>query len=90
MSQGCDHAVEYVYQYIDEELTWIHTARIRWHLKKCVACCGAFGFETRLKTVIRERGVDAPPPELMDRLRALIQEEGSGPPGPDQARPGIG
>ncbi len=76
MSNGCDHAVEYVYQYLDEELTVLRKARIRWHLRKCVGCGGAFAFETRLKMVIRERGREEPPPELMDRLRALIQEEG--------------
>jgi mycothiol system anti-sigma-R factor len=76
MSRGCEHAVEYVYQYLDEEMTWMRRARIRYHLKKCVACDGAFSFESRLKAVIRERGREAPPPELIDRLRALIQEDG--------------
>ena len=78
MSHGCEHAVEYVYQYLDEELTWMRRTRIRWHLRKCLACDGAFSFETRLKTVIRQRGREEPPPELMERLRALIREEGSG------------
>ena len=81
MSRGCEHAVEYVYQYLDGETTWVHRARIRYHLKKCVQCDGAFDFETRLKAVIRERGRDEPPAELIDRLRALIQEDGSGPTG---------
>lgn len=76
MSRGCEHAVEYVYQYLDEEMTWMRRSRIRWHLRKCVACDGAFAFETRLKTVIRERGREAPPSELIDRLRTLIQEDG--------------
>ena len=78
MSQGCEHAVEYVYQYLDAELTWTRRVRIRWHLRKCGACDGAYSFETRLKAVIRERGREEPPPELMNRLRALIREEGSG------------
>jgi len=82
MSQSCDHAVEYVYQYLDEELTMLRRARIRWHLRNCGQCEGAFSFETRLKTVIRERGREEPPPELLDRLRALIQEEGPGSDGP--------
>ena len=82
MSRGCDHAVEYVYQYLDEEMTFMRKARIRWHLRKCVACDGAFAFETRLKAVIRERGRDEPPPELMERLRALIEEDGSDSSGP--------
>ena len=75
MSTGCEHAVEYVYHYLDQELTWARRTRIRWHLRRCNDCCGAFDFEARLKTVIQERGRDEPPPELFDRLRALIQEE---------------
>jgi mycothiol system anti-sigma-R factor len=75
MNRGCEHAVEYVYHYIDHEITWARRARIRWHLKRCDACFGAFDFESKLKAVIRERGKDEPPPELFDRLRALIQEE---------------
>jgi hypothetical protein len=35
----------------------------------------AYEFETKLKSVIRERGRTEPPPELFDRLRAIIQEE---------------
>jgi mycothiol system anti-sigma-R factor len=75
MSRGCEHAVEYVYHYIDQEITWARRSRIRWHLRRCDACCGAFDFEAKLKAVIRERGKDQPPPELFERLRALIKEE---------------
>ena len=75
MSTGCDHAVEYIYHYLDQELTWSRTTRIRWHLRRCHVCCDAFDFESRLKSVIRERGRDEPPPELFDRIRTLIQEE---------------
>jgi len=75
MSQGCGHAVDYLYQYIDDELTWSRRVRIRWHLQRCPACVGAYGFESRLKTVIQRCGCDEPPPELYDRLRTLIREE---------------
>lgn len=75
MSSGCDHAVEYVYHYIDQEITWSRQARIRWHLRKCTSCCDAFDFELKLKSIIKERGRDEPPPELFDHLRALIQQE---------------
>ena len=75
MSNGCEHAIEYVYHYLDEELTWSRRVRIRWHLRRCHDCCGAFDFEARLKTVIRQRGRDEPRPELFEDLRALIREE---------------
>jgi len=78
MSRGCEHAVEYVYHYLDEELTWSRRVRIRWHLKRCEQCDGAFDFEDRLKSMIRKKGRDDPPPELFDRLRALIREDDRG------------
>jgi mycothiol system anti-sigma-R factor len=78
MSHGCDNAVEHLYQYIDEELTWARRVRVRWHLRRCGTCDDAFGFESRLKSVIRQRSGDDPPPELMDRLHSLIREEMKG------------
>ena len=72
---GCDYAIEYVYQYLDEEASFFTTSRIRLHLRRCAPCMDAFEFEARLKDVIRERGKSDPPPELFDTLRALIQEE---------------
>ncbi len=79
MTSACDHAIAYVYQYLDEEeLTISRRARIKWHLRNCGDCGGAFSFENRLKAMIREKGHDDPPPELFDRLRTLIREEGQG------------
>lgn len=78
MKAECDHAVDYMYQFIDEELTWPRRLRIRWHLRQCGHCVDAFEFEDRLKARIREIGRDEPPQELFDRLRALIQQEASG------------
>ena len=75
MSSGCDHAVEYVYQYIDDELTFTRKARISVHLRRCPPCYDAFKFEDALKHRIAEGGKSDPPPELFDQLRALIQQE---------------
>jgi mycothiol system anti-sigma-R factor len=80
MTKACEHAIAYVYQYLDEELTMARKSRIKWHLRKCDQCCGAFDFETRLKMMIREKGRDEPPPELFEHLRALIHEEDTGTP----------
>jgi len=75
MSSGCDHAIEYIYQYLDDEISVTHSSRIKLHLRRCSACMNAYEFETKLKGVIRDRGRTEPPPELFDALRALIQEE---------------
>ncbi len=75
MTSGCNDAVEYVYQYIDDELTVTRKARIKWHLKHCGNCTDAFAFEVQLKEKIASAGKTEPPAELFDTLRALIQQE---------------
>ena len=80
-TRACEHALEYVYQYLDGELTASRRARIRWHLRKCDQCSPAFDFEANLKRMIRKYSHDDPPPELFDRLRTLIREEDPGAPG---------
>ncbi len=72
---GCDNAVDYVYQYLDDELTVTRKARIKWHLRRCGHCMSAYEFETSLKSKISESGKTEPPPELFDTLRALIEQE---------------
>ena len=72
---GCENAIEYVYQYIDEELTVTRSARIKWHLKRCGHCMDAFTFETLLKDRIAAGGKTEPPAELFDTLRALLEQE---------------
>jgi mycothiol system anti-sigma-R factor len=79
MKAECDNAVDYLYQYIDQELTWSRRLRIRWHLKRCGDCMDAYDFEVQLKARIRECGRDdEPPQELFDRIRALIEQEAAG------------
>jgi mycothiol system anti-sigma-R factor len=75
---ACDHAIEYIYQYLDEEISFFRKSRVSVHLSRCAECTGAYDFERRLKDVIKERGRSEPPPELFDTLRALIQQEREG------------
>ena len=53
MSSGCDHAIEYIYQYLDDEISTYHATRIKVHLRTCSSCMDAYQFETKLKSVIR-------------------------------------
>ncbi len=76
MSSGCDHAIEYIYQYVDDEISWAHSTRIKLHLRRCSSCMNAYEFETKLKSVIRERGAAEPPPELFDTIRTMLKDEG--------------
>jgi anti-sigma factor RsiW len=72
---GCHNAIEYMYQYIDEELTPARRARIKLHLRRCDVCPDAFYFEEQLKAKIHDAGKAQPPPELFENLRTLIEEE---------------
>jgi mycothiol system anti-sigma-R factor len=75
MKSGCDHAVEYIYHYLDGEISWTREQRIRWHLRRCRDCGGAYDFETGLKTAIARAARADVPPELFDRLQTLLDQE---------------
>ncbi len=72
---ACDRAIEYIYQYIDDEMTTSHRTRVQWHLKRCGSCMDAFTFETQLKERIATGGRTEPSEELFDTLRALLHQE---------------
>ena len=73
---SCDHAIAQLYFYLDGEISWIKRGRVQRHLAKCRLCTGAFDFESRLKSIVRERCQEEPQPELLDRLRSLLQDNG--------------
>ncbi len=72
---GCDNAVEYVYQYIDDELTMTRRARIRLHLRRCGSCVGSYEFEQQLKARIAQAGRQQPSPEFLQAIRRIVDEE---------------
>ena len=75
MSKFCDDALGDVYSYLDQELPTFAAWRVRRHLKACDGCEAAYGFEERLRLVIRLRLHEDPPPEFLARLRAAIDHE---------------
>ena len=75
---NCQDAVAFVYFYLDDEIGWFKKARIKRRLNKCPPCEGAFGFESHLKAIVRERLREEPQPEVMERLRAYLKENESG------------
>lgn len=75
MSHPCDRAVEEMYYYLDGEMSFYRRIRVRWHLRKCGSCCGAFDFETGVKNLIRQKSHTEPSAELIERLRTLLREE---------------
>ncbi len=77
MAHNCDQAIEQVYYFLDGEITWYKRVRVRRHLRRCSGCSDAYAFETRFKSVLRSKCRDDMPPELIDRLRAFLQEHGA-------------
>ena len=79
MSRYCDDCLNEVYTYLDRELSTFAAWRVRRHLKTCGGCEAAYGFEERLRVVIRLRLREEAPPEFLARLRAAIDQERGSP-----------
>jgi mycothiol system anti-sigma-R factor len=79
MSRYCAKAHKQLYLYLDGEITWIRRVRIRWHLRRCPGCEQGFAFEYGLREKVRESCFEEMPPDVHERLRALLRREsGSG------------
>lgn len=72
MSCHCDEALAQIYTYLDGELDQGTVARIRAHIEECHPCGGAYAFEERLRTVVRQRLQEEVPEEVVVRLRVLL------------------
>lgn len=77
MKKACQDAVNRLYPYLDGEMTSFQRLKVRWHLRKCPPCEGAFHFEEKLKVVVHDGLHEECPQEVLDRLRARIFEQGS-------------
>ena len=73
MSELCDEALANLYPYLDAELDEGEIERIRVHLIDCPPCGDAFGFEQRLKLVVRERLAEDVPESALLRFRQALR-----------------
>jgi mycothiol system anti-sigma-R factor len=73
----CDDALTNLYQYLDQEIEVTTVEQIRVHLEDCSGCLRSFDFESRLKTVVRERLSEEVPAAFLDRLREALAREAS-------------
>lgn len=72
----CERAYQYVYSYLDGELRYTRRVMIHRHLRHCGDCDTSFDFERRVLALFQRSCSDTEiPPELFDRLRALLQRE---------------
>lgn len=81
---NCDEAITDVYSFLDGELTAVRRSRIEWHLRRCSDCSHEFAFEERLLLLVQRSCLSESievPPELLDRLQALIHKEATKDPG---------
>ncbi len=74
----CEDAVTNLYLYLDDEMTWPHRSVISWHLRRCEGCMSRFRFEEYLRVFIRERVQEEPRQEVLERLRAFLEEHEPG------------
>ena len=74
---NCDKVVGEVYSFLDGELTGSRRSKIEWHLRGCSPCSDSFHFEERLMLLVKQSCTDDQevPPELFERLQALIHQE---------------
>ncbi len=73
--RSCYQAAEGVYLYLDGEIGWYRRMKINWHLRSCSRCEGAYYFEDRLRSIVREKCAEDIPDDVMERLRNLLRGE---------------
>ena len=58
---------------LDRELPPHELDRLETHLAHCLPCAGRRDFEAQLRNVVREHCADQAPPELVARIREVLQ-----------------
>lgn len=75
----CREVLEQVFLFIDDEMDETHCAAIRRHLELCAHCHRVVDFEVEIKRFVRAKCSESrPPQELVDRVRAILREAGTG------------
>jgi mycothiol system anti-sigma-R factor len=68
----CRKIVEKVFLYIDGEIAGVECAQIEAHLEACQDCLRHYGFEIRIKDVVRRKCSEPAPVEMIERLRRFV------------------
>jgi len=68
-SHDCEHVLERVYEFIDNELDTASSDAIRNHLVACEPCLERFDVEQAVKSLVRKRcGGDKAPGHLLEKV----------------------
>jgi mycothiol system anti-sigma-R factor len=71
---NCKEAIHNLYQYLDRELSPEELQVVKVHLDRCPPCRELFEFEANVLTLVGSRCRETvAPPELLDRVRKLVQ-----------------
>ena len=70
----CERVLEQIELYLDGELVGSVRVEVEQHLGGCGPCTGHADFQRKLKEVVREKcGCREVPPELLERVRTLLE-----------------
>ena len=71
----CTEVLDHLYEYIDNEMPEEDCANIKHHLDECGPCLEKYGLDQMVKKLVQRCcGMDAPPVDLRDKVRARIQQ----------------
>lgn len=71
---ACEEALAELERFLDGELPDSEVGRISEHLAACYPCTDRATFEEQLRAVVRRGCVDAAPPDLVARIRSVLDE----------------
>ena len=74
----CEQAIRAVYEYLDNEIEVTEQVTITQHLRRCRGCADAVEFERLFLARIRQACPESPPPQLIEKVRALLRQAEEG------------
>ena len=70
----CNEAMSKLYDYLDSELDDITEEEIDRHVHDCRECFSRMDFEKRLRAKVQNLDETQTPPDVQDRLMALVKK----------------
>jgi mycothiol system anti-sigma-R factor len=70
----CRQIIEKVFLYIDGEIPVGDGVQIEAHLDECQDCLDHYGFEVKIKQVLKRGCAEPCPSEIVERLRRFVAE----------------
>ena len=71
---GCRDAVARLWDLLDDQVDPVTRGSLEAHLAWCRRCCGELAFARELRAMVEQRSAAEPPPAVLERLEALIDD----------------